>query len=257
MAFSDSVVYTKNICSKTCLKSYETLKKQYDDLRIEFNKSEFNLVTYKRGLTSIKEQLVFYKKNEVPFYEQIDVLKGDISYKDSEISMIKRELKKLMKEKENNQLKIEKFDNASKSLEKVIGSQISDNSKKGLGYESYHAVPPPLTGLFSPPKLDLSNSGLEEFKQSEFEGYGTKTIKIESKNASEYIPNKLKESLDALLVKDKVSKNKDCSVESPVVVEKKSDVPAIAKVEVVRPKQQEKAVRKPVKYAEMYRSQGP
>nr|GEX74317.1 ribonuclease H-like domain-containing protein [Tanacetum cinerariifolium] len=37
---------------------------QYDDLRIEFNKSEFNLATYKRGLAYVEEQLVFYKKNE-------------------------------------------------------------------------------------------------------------------------------------------------------------------------------------------------
>nr|GFC84704.1 hypothetical protein [Tanacetum cinerariifolium] len=53
--------------------------------------------------------------------------------------------------------------------------------------------------------------------------------------------------LDAPLVKDRVSDNKDCSVESPVVVEKKTIVPTIAKVEVVRPKQQEKLVRKTVK----------
>ncbi|GJX78742.1 retrovirus-related pol polyprotein from transposon TNT 1-94 [Tanacetum coccineum] len=31
----------------------------------EFNKSEFNLATYKRGLASVEEQLIFYKKNEV------------------------------------------------------------------------------------------------------------------------------------------------------------------------------------------------
>ncbi|GJU59694.1 hypothetical protein Tco_1237460 [Tanacetum coccineum] len=30
----------------------------------EFNKSKFNLATYKRGLTSVEEKLVFYKKNE-------------------------------------------------------------------------------------------------------------------------------------------------------------------------------------------------
>ncbi|GKD64114.1 hypothetical protein Tco_1306222 [Tanacetum coccineum] len=35
----------------------------------EFNKSEFNLATYKRGLASVEEQLVFNKKNEVIFYE--------------------------------------------------------------------------------------------------------------------------------------------------------------------------------------------
>ncbi|GJS44041.1 hypothetical protein Tco_0569084, partial [Tanacetum coccineum] len=46
----------------------------------ELNKSEFNLVTYKRGLASVEEQLVFYKKNEVIFYEQLTVLKRDISW---------------------------------------------------------------------------------------------------------------------------------------------------------------------------------
>nr|GEW48848.1 hypothetical protein [Tanacetum cinerariifolium] len=97
----------------------------------------------------------------------------------------------------------------SESLDKLIGSQIPNNSKKGLGYKNYHAVLPPPTGLFLPPKLDLSNSGLEEFKQPEFESYGPKVLD-----------------------------NKDCSVESPVVVEKKTIVPTIATVEVVRPKQQ-------------------
>nr|GEX65125.1 ribonuclease H-like domain-containing protein [Tanacetum cinerariifolium] len=92
-------------------------------------------------------------------------------------------------------------------------------------------------------ELDLSNSSLEEFQQPEFESYGPKT----SKNASEDIANELKESSNAPLVKDRVSDNKDCLVESPIVIEKKTVVPTIAKVEVVRPKQQEKPVRKPVK----------
>ncbi|GKA28177.1 putative ribonuclease H-like domain-containing protein [Tanacetum coccineum] len=98
----------------------------------EFNKSEFNLATYKRGLASVEEQLVFYKKIEVIFCEQIVVLNRDISYKDSEISVLKR-------------------------------SQIPDKSRKGVGFVSYNAVPPPPTGLFAPPTLDLSNSGLEDF----------------------------------------------------------------------------------------------
>nr|GEX37518.1 xylulose kinase-1 [Tanacetum cinerariifolium] len=212
MAFSDSKVYTNNTCLKTCLKSYETLKKQYHDLRIEFNKSEFNLATYKRGLVSVEEQLVFCKKNEVIFCEQIAVLKRDISYNDSEISMLKR-------------------------------SQIPDNIKKGLGYESYHAVLPPPTRLFSTPKLDLSNSGLEKFQQTEFESYGPKT----SKSVSENISNEVMESPDALLGKELVSNDK---------LEKKTGFPTAVKKEFVRPNQQEKPVRKPVKYAEMYRTQG-
>nr|GEZ96085.1 ribonuclease H-like domain-containing protein [Tanacetum cinerariifolium] len=59
---------------------------------------------------------------------------------------------------------------------------------------------------------------LEEFKQPEFESYRPKSCEIESKNASEDIPNKLKRYINAPLVKDGVSNNKDCSVESPVMV---------------------------------------
>ncbi|GJU01862.1 putative ribonuclease H-like domain-containing protein [Tanacetum coccineum] len=232
MAFSDFDVYNDKTCSKTYLKSFETLNTQLDDLRIEFNKSEFNLATYKRGLASVEEQLVFYKKNEVIFCKQIVVLKSDISYKDSEISMLKSELEKLKQEKESNQLKIENFDNASKSLDKLIGSQITDKSRKGVGFVSYNVVPPPPTGLFSPPNLDLSNSGLEEFQQPEFEGYGPKT----SKSVSEDISNEVRESPDAPLVKELVSNDK---------LEKKTVFPTVAKIEFVRPKQQEKPVRKP------------
>ncbi|GKA37257.1 hypothetical protein Tco_0723822 [Tanacetum coccineum] len=158
----------------------------FQTLRIEFNKFEFNLATYKRGLASVKEQLVFYKNNEVIFCEQLAVLKRDISYKDSEISMLKSELEKLKQEKESNQLKIENFENASKSLDKLIGSQITDKSIKGVGFESYNVVPPPPTGLFLPPKFDLSNSGLEEFQQPEFEGYRPKSV-------SEDISNEVRE----------------------------------------------------------------
>ncbi|GJR74295.1 ribonuclease H-like domain-containing protein [Tanacetum coccineum] len=150
------------------------------------------------------------------------------------------ELEKLKQEKESNQLKIEKFDNASKSLDKLIRSQITDKSRKGVGFVSYNAVPPPHTGLFSPPKLDLSYSGLEEFQQPEFEGYRPKT----SKSVSEDISNKVRESPDAPLVEELVLDDK---------LEKKTVFSTVAKIEFVKPKQQEKPVRKSVKYVEMYR----
>nr|GEU86629.1 hypothetical protein [Tanacetum cinerariifolium] len=117
-----------------------------------------------------------------------------------------------------------------KSLDKLLGSQITKKSKNGLGSQSYNVVPPPTTlvyniGKYLPPKTDLSYSGLEKFKQTQFESYGPKSCEKESKNASENIPNEPKEYPGAPLVKDRV------------------------------PKQQEKPVRKTVRYAEMYRSQ--
>ncbi|GJU14170.1 putative ribonuclease H-like domain-containing protein [Tanacetum coccineum] len=155
MAFSDSKVYNNKSCSNTCLKSYETLKTQYDNLRIELNKSEFDLANYKRGLASVEEQL-------------------DASFNESEIIALKIQIEKLKKDKEDNLIKIDSYDNASKSLDKLIGEQLKDNNRKGVGY---NVVPLPPIGLFAPPTIDLSNSGLEEFRQPEFEGYGLKPNK--------------------------------------------------------------------------------
>ncbi|GJX24879.1 putative ribonuclease H-like domain-containing protein [Tanacetum coccineum] len=188
MAFSDSEVYNDKTCSNTCLKSFEALKTQLDNLRVEFNKFKFNLATYKRGLASVEEQLIFYKKNE----------------------------RSLRMKKESNQIKINKFENASKSLDKLIRSQISDNSRKGVGY---NAVSPPPTGLFAPSIIDFSYSGLEEFQQPEFEGYGPKSICVDTFN-------EVKKTSDTPLVEELVSEKEK---------------------QTIFPKQQDKASRKPVK----------
>ncbi|GKB76068.1 ribonuclease H-like domain-containing protein [Tanacetum coccineum] len=184
MAFSDSEVHNNKTCSKTCLKIFEDLKSQYENFRIELNKSEFDLANYKRGLASVEEQLVFYKKNEGMLCDQIAVLKRDASFNESKINALKIQIERLKKEKESNQIKIDNFENASKSLDKLIRCQISDNNRKGMGY---NVVAPPPTGLFAPPTIDLLNSGLEEFKQPEFEGYGVKVNKSVSENSSKEI----------------------------------------------------------------------
>ncbi|GJX00295.1 ribonuclease H-like domain-containing protein [Tanacetum coccineum] len=152
----------------------------------ELNKSEFDLANYKRGLASVEEQLVFYKKNEGMLCDQITVLKRDASFNESKINALKIQIERLKKEKEINQIKIDNFENASKSLDKLIGSQI------------YNVVAPPPTGLFAPPTIDLSNSGLEEFKQPEFEGYGVKVNKSVSENSS----NEIKKTSGAPIIKD-------------------------------------------------------
>nr|GEU92646.1 hypothetical protein [Tanacetum cinerariifolium] len=201
MAFSDSEVHNSKTCSNTCLKSFKTLKTQSDNLRIEFNKSEFDLATYKGGLAYVEEQLVFYKKNEVVFYDQIDVLKRDALIRDSEITALNLQIEKLKKEKESNQIKIDNFENASKSLDILIRSQITDNSKTWLGFKSCNAVAPPSTGLFAPPSIDLSNSGLEENQHPEFKGYGPK----DSKSVCIDTLNEIKKAFDAPIIEDGVS----------------------------------------------------
>ncbi|GKA58595.1 putative ribonuclease H-like domain-containing protein [Tanacetum coccineum] len=165
MAFSDSKVYTDKTCSKICLKNYETLKKQCDDLIVKLNQTEFTTAIYKRGLATVEEQLIAYKKNEVLFSEEVTFLKREVACKDYEINMLKSEFEKVKQEKEGIEFKIKKFNKASKDLDKLLESQIYDKSKKGLGYS---AVPPPYPLIYNrPKKLDLSYSGLDEFKDPE------------------------------------------------------------------------------------------
>ncbi|GJW73393.1 putative ribonuclease H-like domain-containing protein [Tanacetum coccineum] len=98
------------------------------------------------------------------------VLKREVACKDYEINVLKSEFEKVKQEKDGIEFKIEKFDKASKDLDQLLGSQISDKSKKGLGYS---AVPPPHPLIYNrPKKLDLSYSSLDEFKEPDFKGYG-------------------------------------------------------------------------------------
>ncbi|GJX83719.1 ribonuclease H-like domain-containing protein [Tanacetum coccineum] len=279
MAFSDSEVYTDKTCSKTCLNNYETLKKQYDDLLAKQLQTKFESATYKRGLDTVEAQLVTYRKNEVLFSEEVVVLKREVEFKQYEINTLKAEFEKLKKEKDNIDFKIEKFDKASKDLDQLLESQITDKSKKGFGYS---AVPPPHPLIYNRPnKLDLSYYGLDEFK-----GYGPENSKKESnivkesdnskenydkslvkelesqvksrfvkgcgsntsERVSEVEPKKFRENKDAPIIEDWESddEEQDESITKP---EKKTITPSAAKIE--------KPVRKSVRYAEMYRSQRP
>ncbi|GKA53245.1 putative reverse transcriptase domain-containing protein [Tanacetum coccineum] len=207
MVFLDSEVYNDKTCSKTCLKNYETLKKQCDGLIFKLNQTEFTAATYKRSLATVEEQLITYRKNEVLFSKEVVVLKREVACKDYEINVLK----------------------TSKDLDKLLGTQITDKSKKGLGY---NAVPPPHPLIYNrPKKLDLSYSGLDEFKEPEFKAYGSE-VKQVSKDTSSF-------------------------VESSLNVDKETIFPVDKKVEFVKPKNKKKSVKKSVRYAEMYRSQTP
>ncbi|GKD18151.1 hypothetical protein Tco_1207309 [Tanacetum coccineum] len=226
MAFSDSEVYNDKTCSKTYLENYETLKKQRDDLI-----------------------------NEVLFSEEVAVLKREVACKDYEINVLKSEFEKIKQEKEGIEFKIEKFDKASKDLDKLLGSQITDKSKKGLGYND---VPPPHPLIYNrPKKIDLSYSVLDEFKDPEFKSYGSEDSKQESNIVCEKKSDDSKKNSDDSVVKDQVSEDTSSFVEPPLNVDKENVFLIDKKKEFVKPKNHEKPVKKSVRYAEMYKSQSP
>ncbi|GKD61946.1 hypothetical protein Tco_1299455 [Tanacetum coccineum] len=133
MAFSDSEVTN----DKSCLKNYEALKKQYDDLLVKLDDTGFKASTYKRGLSILEGQILKYKESEVLFSEEIALLKRSVGHKEYLIGLLRTELEKVKEEKEGFEFKIVKFEKSTKDLDQLLAS-------------------------------------LEEFKQPEANDYGTK-----------------------------------------------------------------------------------
>ncbi|GJT51991.1 hypothetical protein Tco_0978148 [Tanacetum coccineum] len=131
--------------------------------------SQLNVRAYKACLESVEARLDVYKKNEAVFEEDIKILKHDIMLRDNALTELRKKFEKVEKERDYLKLTLEKFENSSKNLSKLLDNQVSDKFKAGIGYDSqlfdsqvndkyksgegYHAVSPPYTRIFMPPNL--------------------------------------------------------------------------------------------------------
>ncbi|GKE92988.1 hypothetical protein Tco_1574083, partial [Tanacetum coccineum] len=140
--------------------------------------SDPEAITYKRGLDTVEAQLFTYRKNDVLFNEEVDVPKREVGIKQYEINTLKTEFEKVNQEKDAIDFKIEKFGKASKDLDQLLGSQITDKSKK----------------------------------EPEFKGYGLENNKKESNIVCENESDKSKENSAKSLVKEQVSQVKSSFV---------------------------------------------
>ncbi|GKA20189.1 hypothetical protein Tco_0700178 [Tanacetum coccineum] len=182
---------------------------------------------------------------------RIRVLERDLELRDNKIENLRNELEEVKKEKESIDFKIEKFDNASKDLDSLLGNKRLDKDKKGLGFNEYSVVPPPPAKVYSPPKKDLSWMGLPKFVDDTVTDYSRPTPSIDvSKDVSDeqkaiWKSNSASFSEQGGSVGNVVSK--------PMIrFVKETGCPSVSKVNNT------KKSRKPtVKYAEMYRSQRP
>ncbi|GJU06588.1 hypothetical protein Tco_1123018 [Tanacetum coccineum] len=208
-------------------------------------KSELMVLGYKTCLESVEEKLEVYKANESIYLQDIKGLKFEIHLREITIRELKKKLEIVRKEKDDIQLNVDKFEHASKSLNKLIECQIVDNYKKGLGYENYNAVPPPYIGNFMPPTPDLSFIGLDEFVNEP-------VVEKCKAMSSEEEPKVVKKNDDAPIIEEWVSDDKEEDVSQPKT-EKKTVRPSIVKKEFVKSKQQEKTTRKTVKQVEQHR----
>nr|GEW53414.1 hypothetical protein [Tanacetum cinerariifolium] len=142
------------------------------------------------GLESIEARLLVYKQNESVLKENIKLLNIEVQLRDTALTTLRQKLDTTEKERDDLNMKLEKFQTSSKRLTNLLASQTSE--KAGLGYNSqvftkdmfdcdnyyssesdseswpscnlydrfvpsggYHAVPPSVSRTFMPPKPDL------------------------------------------------------------------------------------------------------
>nr|GEV43197.1 copia protein [Tanacetum cinerariifolium] len=174
---SNSEVSTDSNCTKTCFKTVETLKSQNEKLLEDLKKYKLMVLGYKAGLKLVEERLKFFKTNESIYSEDIKKLKFEIHCNDITIRELRKKLETIQREKDGIQLTIEKLKNASKSLKKLIDSQIVDNCKKGLGCND---VLPPYTVKMKVVKND-NGAPIIEYWKSNDEDESVPQPKIEKK----------------------------------------------------------------------------
>ncbi|GKC36294.1 hypothetical protein Tco_1048678, partial [Tanacetum coccineum] len=249
---SNSEVSTDSNYSSSCLENYKILKEQNEQLLKDLRTSKINDITYKTGLESVEARHLVYKKNESVYKEDIKLLKREIYLKEVAITELRRKLELAQKQKDEIQLTVEKLENSSKSLSKLIDCQIVDKCKIGLGY---NAVPPPYTGNFLPPKHDLSLSGIEEFVNEPIVSEPTvkkPVVETSEAKASADKPKAVRKNNGALIIKDWVSDSEEEDVPQ-AKKEKKTVKSSFAKIEFVKSKEQVKSPRKTVNHVNQNR----
>ncbi|GJS11444.1 putative ribonuclease H-like domain-containing protein [Tanacetum coccineum] len=156
------------------------------------NSSDSDTEAYSQGLKKVEAQLVAHQQGQLWYKQKIKFMKIDLDDKTDVLTYHKKLLAEAQKEKEDLKAKVEKWQNSSKNLSKLLNTQMSANDKFGLGYgdhrydgilsyenevlqsvfmnkeselenqplndrfaDGMHVVPPPMTGNYMPSGPDI------------------------------------------------------------------------------------------------------
>ncbi|GJR85047.1 putative ribonuclease H-like domain-containing protein [Tanacetum coccineum] len=186
---TNSEVSNDSNCCSSCLECVKDLKDQNEQLVKDLRTTKISDVSYKTGLESVEARL----------------------------------LELATKEKDEVQLTVQKFENSSKSLSKLLDSQIMDKCKIRLGY---NAVPPSYTRNFMPPKPNLVYPNLVDF--IDMNVFVVKKPTVETNE-----PKTARKESEAPIIEDWVSESEEKDVSKIKTVEM-FNKPSFAKINFVK-----------------------
>ncbi|GKB83531.1 ribonuclease H-like domain-containing protein [Tanacetum coccineum] len=185
-----------NKCSKQCVESFKSLQKNLNDERAKHSRARLEIQGYELALESLESRILGHEKNELAWGEKYEFQNYELKCREIKIENIKLELEKVVKERDELKIKTKKWEESSKHLTKLLNSQMSARDKTSLGYDiklneltstsetdseislsvfdvrssdaentpendrfsknEFHTVPPPITGNFLTPRVDIS-----------------------------------------------------------------------------------------------------
>ncbi|GJR79633.1 hypothetical protein Tco_0150418 [Tanacetum coccineum] len=120
--------------SKQCLESFKTLQKNFDSEREKHSRVRLEIQGYELALESLECRIIRLEKNELDWGEKYEFQNHELKCREVKINNLEMELENVVKETYELKVKIEKWEESSKSLNKILNSQMSANDKNGLGY---------------------------------------------------------------------------------------------------------------------------
>nr|GEX58089.1 hypothetical protein [Tanacetum cinerariifolium] len=183
---SNNEVFDNSLCSKACKKNTGSLNTKITELSEKLSNAKTTLYHYKLDLSQVEARLVEFKNQEIKVCEKIKGLEYNVKCKNDRIERLTNEIEELKKEKEGLNNKLIGFQSASKDLDTLTGSQRSDKTKEGLRYSAV----PPLAQVYSPPKRDMSWTGLPEFADDTITDYSRTSPSIETDSPTVIKTNK-------------------------------------------------------------------
>ncbi|GKD34647.1 putative ribonuclease H-like domain-containing protein, partial [Tanacetum coccineum] len=100
----------------------------------EHNKAKLEIRGYEIALESLEARILGHEKNEFAWGERYEFQNYDLKCREIKINNLNMELEKVVKERDELKLKIEKWEGLSKNLTKILNSQMSTHDKNGLGF---------------------------------------------------------------------------------------------------------------------------
>ncbi|GJU78634.1 hypothetical protein Tco_1275704 [Tanacetum coccineum] len=201
--------------------------------------STTNALVVQDGIGSLEARIVVLEKNKAIYEEDIAFLKYDVQVKDIFIKDLKNQLEEALKEKDDLKLKLEKFEESSKNLTKLINSQINAKDKAGLGYDSQMNESEVVHSMFNSGESDVDNSPINDIFKT---GKGFHAVPLPY--IGNYMP--LRPDLSFAGLDDSVYKTKDTDSDNNSVFRPKTDQikPKFTKINFVKSDENVKSVNK-------------